>query len=64
MANYRRAHNRLRKKNQTKDIDRFPTDVFCFVLSATAEIVCPLGAGCVAARGLTIMRRVCRSQSG
>ena len=64
MANYRRAHNRLRKKNQTKDIDRIPTDVFCFVLSAIAEVVCPLGAGCVAARGLAIKRTICRSQRG
>ena len=60
MANYRRTHNRLRKKNQTKDIDRFPTDVFCFVLSATAEVVCPLGWLCRCA----ITRRVCRSPRG
>ena len=50
MANYRRAHNRLREQNQTKDIDRIPTDVFCFVLSATAEVVCPLGRLCRFAR--------------
>ena len=37
-ANYRRAHNRLQEQNQTKDINRFPTDVFCFVLSAIAEV--------------------------